>query len=264
MSDDPIKTKVREQFGRAAANYSTSEVHARGESLDVLAELIPKMPDGEGLDIAAGAGHTAIRLAPLVRRMIASDWTPAMLEEASRLARERGVVIETCLADVEHLPFANDQFDLVTCRLAFHHFPDPAQATSEMARVLKPGGWLGFADNFIVPGVEAELAYNRFEKLRDPSHVRVQTIEELRRRWHEVGIDIVAERSLEKEFEFHSWADRQHVAPATKKELLRMLEQLPAAARDHLRPRWEGATAYFTLSEVVLVGRKQPDGSDER
>ena len=97
-----------------------------------------------------------------------------MLAETARLAKERALSnVEIRDADAEALPFPDDAFDLVTCRLAFHHFPHPDTAVHEFARVLRPGGVLGFADNIAVEDATGAAFYNEYERLRDPSHHEV-------------------------------------------------------------------------------------------
>ena len=134
MNTDDLKAKVQTQFGPAADDYASSDVHARGESLRVLLEFIKPHVEWRMLDVATGAGHTALAFAPLVKRVVATDITPAMLSKTRELAAAAGIAnLETRQADAERLPFADAEFDLLTCRLAFHHFPRPAQAMSEFA-----------------------------------------------------------------------------------------------------------------------------------
>ena len=74
--------------------------------------------------------------------------------------------------DVEALPFRDGAFDLVTCRLAAHHFADLAPAVREVQRVLRSGG--SFLVEDILGHDDAELAafITEVERRRDPSHVR--------------------------------------------------------------------------------------------
>ena len=58
------KKRVQEQFGASAAEYATSEVHAKGASLARLVELIGPQPGCQVLDVATAAGHTALAFAP--------------------------------------------------------------------------------------------------------------------------------------------------------------------------------------------------------
>jgi ubiquinone/menaquinone biosynthesis C-methylase UbiE len=251
------KDLVRAQFGRSAAAYATSDVHARGESQSILLELVRPEAAWAVLDVATGAGHTALAMAPHVARVIASDVTPEMLAETKRLAAERGIAnVETKVADAEALPFADAAFDLVTCRLAFHHFPHPVTAMRELARVLKPNGVLGFADNIAVEDTAGAAAYNAYEKLRDPSHHEVLPLSKLIALVESSGLHVEVTRSFAKEFEFHQWADRMHVSDADKLRLLDMLRTLPASAVPLLAPRFADGTAYFSLWETVLVARR--------
>ncbi len=141
-------TLVQQKFGAAAADYAASAVHAKGASLARLVELVAPQPDWRVLDVATGAGHTAIALAPHVAHVVASDITDEMLAQAGKMAADKGLAnLETARADAGALPFADQSFDLVTCRLAAHHFPDPAAFVGEAWRVLKPGGTLALVDN---------------------------------------------------------------------------------------------------------------------
>jgi ubiquinone/menaquinone biosynthesis C-methylase UbiE len=251
------KERVQAQFGRAAAAYATSDVHARGDSLTMLLELARPERPWRALDVATGAGHTALAMAPHVAHVVATDLTIEMLAETTRLARERGLAnLETQRGDAEALPFADASFDLVTCRLAFHHFPHPETAVREFARVLRPGGTLAFADNITVEDPAGADYYNAYEKLRDPSHHWVPPLSQLIARFEAAGLHVEATRSFAKEFEFEPWADRMHVSPADKARLLRMLRDVPASARPVLAPRFDGETAYFSLWEAVVVAHR--------
>jgi len=254
---DP-KARVQSQFGRAAAAYATSDVHARGDSLAMLVDLVRPQADWTVLDVATGAGHTALAMAPHVARVVATDLTAEMLAETARLAAERGLGnVETRRADAEALPFPDAAFELVTCRLAFHHFPHPETAAGELARVLRPGGTLGFADNITVEDAAGAAFYNAYEKLRDPSHHEVLPLSRLVALLERTGLHVEATRSFAKEFAFEPWADRMHVTVADKARLLDMLRAVPAGARPLLAPRFAGATASFSLWETVIVARRQ-------
>lgn len=250
------KNQVKAQFGttNALAGYATSDIHAKGESLGLLYRLVNPKADWHMLDVATGAGHTAFKFAPYVAQVIASDLTPEMLNKTAELAIERGLDnVETKIADAETLPFEANSFDLITCRLAFHHFPNPQQAMIEFERVLKPGGVLGFTDNIVVPHKQAAAYYNAYEKLRDPSHHWVYPLPRLEAMFQKAGFKINQTQKLSKELEFHQWADRQNVSDENKKKLLTMMRQIPAELQPLFAPRWTEETMYFSLWEIVLV-----------
>ena len=66
---------VEKQFGGAAADYAASAVHASGPSLGRTLALVSPQPHWHALDVATGAGHTAMAFAPHVASVIASDIT---------------------------------------------------------------------------------------------------------------------------------------------------------------------------------------------
>ena len=262
------KSLVQQQFGAHAAAYATSTVHAKGASLGRLVELVQPQPAWQALDVATGAGHTAAAFAPHVARVIASDLTAEMLQEAAKLARAKGFAnMETAQADAEALPFEDGRFDLVTCRIASHHFPDIPAFVGEVWRILKAGGTLALVDNIApdalsTPGFssaelyDAALTYNAFEKIRDPSHGRCLGMAE----WSEVlsdgGFKVVHTERLPKDMEFQPWAERMGRDAATVERLTSMLVDGTPALQAFLKPRREAEKLWFTLDEAILIARK--------
>ena len=262
------KDLVQQQFGAHAAAYATSSVHAKGASLGRLVELVKPVRDWQALDIATGAGHTAAAFAPHVARVIASDLTEEMLQEAKKLAAAKGLAnMETARADAEALPFADARFDLVTCRIAAHHFPHVARFVAEARRILKPGGTFALVDNISpdalsTPGFsEAELrdaasTYNAFEKLRDKSHGRCLGLGEWGGVITAAGLDVRHREILPKDMEFAPWAARMEADAATTARLRSMLEDGAPALKAFLRPRADAGALWFTLDEAILIARR--------
>lgn len=266
------KSLVQSQFGANAAAYATSDVHAKGESLAMLVAMAGPRHDWIGLDVATGAGHMALAFAPHVARMIASDITQEMLDETRALAAERGLAnIETTFAPAERLPFPDQSFDLVCCRLAAHHFADPVAFVSEAARVLKPGGTLALVDNVspdaaMLPELDrdalrlAGIVYNQFEKLRDPSHGRALTAAEWIELVEDAGLEVAGQQVVPKEMAFVPWVERMQCDAATVARLLAMLDRAAGNARGglvaFLMPRDQAGDIWFSLRELVLVARK--------
>jgi len=262
------KSLVQQQFGAHAAAYATSTVHAKGASLSRLVELVQPKSTWQALDVATGAGHTALAFAPHVARVIASDLTAEMLVEAAKLAKAKGFAnMDTAPADAEALPFEDARFDLVTCRIAPHHFPDIPTFVAEVWRTLKPGGTFALVDN-ISPDAEstpgfsstelrgAALTYNAFEKLRDPSHARCFGMEEWTKVLTDAGFSVVHKERLPKDMEFQSWAERLGSDPATIERLRSMLTDGSPALQAFLKPRTERGKFWFTLDEALLIARK--------
>ena len=126
-------------------------------------------------------------LARVARHVTGIDLTPAMLEQARALQRQQGLENLTWQeGDVLPLPYADHSFSIVSTRFAFHHFEDPLAVLKEMRRVCRPGGRVVVADS--APAAGKADAFNRMERLRDPSHVRALSPEELRALFTEAGL----------------------------------------------------------------------------
>jgi ubiquinone/menaquinone biosynthesis C-methylase UbiE len=264
------KSLVQSQFGANATNYATSRVHAKGASLARLVELVKPGRDWQVLDVATGAGHTALAFAPHVAHVTASDITPEMLRETAKLAAEKGLAnIETASADAEAMPFVDSHFDLVTCRIAPHHFPSIPRFAAEVWRVLKPGGIFALVDNVApdpstTPGFardelrHADQAYNAFEKLRDPSHGRALTTAEWLEIARDTGFDVVHSEHQAKAMEFAGWCKTMAVPADTVPKLAAMLREARPALAAFLMPAERDGQLTFTLAEFILIGRKRP------
>jgi ubiquinone/menaquinone biosynthesis C-methylase UbiE len=262
------KSLVQEQFGTHAAAYATSTVHAKGASLARLVELVKPESHWHVLDIATGAGHTALAFAPHVASVIASDLTARMLEQAAKLCAAKGIDnVETALADAEALPFEDARFDLVTCRIAAHHFPDVPTFVAEVWRVLSGGGVFALVDNISpdaesTPGFssaelrDAALVYNTFEKIRDPSHARCLGMAEWAEMLSDTGLEVLHKERLPKDMEFQPWAERLGTDAATIERLRAMLTEGTPALKAFLKPRLEDGKLWFTLDEAIVIARK--------
>ena len=90
-----IKQAVHDQFGKAAKEYKTSQVHAAGEDLQRIVELVKKNTGANALDAGCGAGHTAVAIAPHVQAVVALDLTADMLAQVELLATEKDCLLYT-------------------------------------------------------------------------------------------------------------------------------------------------------------------------
>lgn len=173
MTLDAAQKASLEQFDRQSRNYGPT--HILSDTSDIADALRP-LANGSGksaLDIATGGGHTAAFLAANGWTVTASDLSPAMLDRASELAAGRGLQITTARHEAEHLPYADASFDLVTCRLAAHHFSNPPEFVRESARVLRSGGHFLLIDGTVPDDSPKAVRWmESVEKLRDPSHGR--------------------------------------------------------------------------------------------
>lgn len=265
MTSDPGKPTTgtaqrlsQQRFGQFAEAYVTSAPHATGADLERLLALARPQPDWVMLDIATGGGHTVITFAPHVARVVASDLTPPMLEAAQAHITAQGVTNVTFRqAAAEDLPFDDADFDLVTCRIAPHHFADAARFVAEAARVLKPGGLLLVQDHLVAEEPLIARYTEAFEKLRDPSHNRAYTEDEWRAMFAAAGLKVSHAEPMVKELNYDAWAARQGVTPHTRACLNALVALAPPAAKAWMNPQaWGTPEATYSCHHLILRGEK--------
>ena len=171
-------------WSKRAEAYRDSDAHREGRDLELFAEWA----EGEtGLDVATGGGHVARVLRAAGLEVVTIDPAPGMKP--------------TVVSRAEEIPFADSSFDVVACRVAAHHFQDPAGALKEMARVSR--GLVLIADNLYL-GEDGEEA----DVLHDPTHVRNYSEDEWREMFESAELDVEAFEREDKRIDFQGWLDR--------------------------------------------------------
>jgi SAM-dependent methyltransferase len=206
-------------WSERAQLYRESEAHREGEDLDLIVEW------SEGaenvLDVATGGGHVARRLREAGINVVTVDPAPGM--QADVLSR------------AEDIPFADDSFDVVACRVAAHHFEDVPKALAEMARVSRDRV-------IVVDNAFLDDSVEEADRVRDPSHVRNYTEDEWRGFFEAAGLRVDQLRHLDKPIEVEPWLERagSHGAEAERvRELL----------GDRIENGW------ITLERLAIRGR---------
>lgn len=173
QSLDRRQSASAEQFNRQAACYGKSHILADTRDIEEVLGNLEVPGGGRALDVATGGGHTALWLARHGWEVTAGDVAVRQLESTRKLCAEAGFHIETRVFPAEDIPFPHQSFELVTVRVAPHHFSSPAKFIGEAARVLKPGGHFMLIDGSVPDDdPETEEWLHRVEKWRDPSHGR--------------------------------------------------------------------------------------------
>ncbi len=253
------KSLSRARYTRFADGYVTSETHAKGSDLDRLLAIAQPQPHWQALDIATGGGHTALKFAPHVAHVVASDLTPRMLQKARQfIVVQQGVAnVSFKGADAENLPFDDEQFDLLTCRIAPHHFPDAQRFLRECARVLKQGGMLILQDQVLPDDAEAARYVDAFERLRDPSHNRAFNADEWQAMCARAGIAVEYSEQYVKRHDFLPWVQRQGNDDSTIAALIQLMREAPLIAREWLDPQdWGSDSATFVNRHILIRGRR--------
>ena len=246
--------RVQAQFGAIADAYVARPGHAGGDDLEQLAAWGRALSPTRVLDMATGGGHTALAFAPIARRVIACDVTEPMLRAARGLLRERGAASATCVAgDVDALPFGDGAFDLVTCRIAAHHFADVAAAVREVRRVLRPGGSFLLQDILGHDDGEAAAFITEVERRRDPSHVRAYRAVEWKAFLRAAGLTMMDSTVVAKGRPWDEWTTRTRMTPEARRDLEAFVLAAPERCRAAFDVRvGDGRVESFT-DRMLLV-----------
>ena len=249
------KPSSRDQFSPVAEKYLTSAVHSNADALRRLVELV-QPTKGEVLDVGTGAGHTAYTFAPHVNEVVAFDLTPEMLAIVEREAKAKNLPnISTQLGDAQDMPFEENTFDGVTCRVAAHHFPKVENFVKEVARVLKPNGWFMLADTVSPEDDPAAQIVNEVEELRDPSHVYNLKVSQWRHLLEENGLAVTVFEQHRKNLDYQDWLDRMKVPEATRPVLERKIFDSKGLVRQYFMPATDG-NPRFDLIEGLFLATK--------
>ncbi len=249
---------VQDSFGPSAKLYGTSAIHNNTKELAALVELANPQPTDVLLDVATGAGNTALAFAPHCAEVIALDITPEMLAEVERRAKDLEFHnVQTSLANATKLPFENSHFDIVTNRLAFHHFPDVQKAVSEVHRVLKQGGKFLISDNYSPENDSLAADLDEVERLRDPSHHWSLKIPEWKKVITEAGfeIDFFAEKDQWStvRMNFVEWMERIRTPAENRARLTEIFSNMNQPIAQFLSIEPEDGQITFSLPRFTLL-----------
>ena len=225
------------------------------------------------LDIAAGGGALSIPAARLGADVLATDFSPAMVELIKLKAQQQGLPnLQARIMDGTALDLDDDAFDVTCSQLGVLLFPDRRKGLSEMARVTRPGGkgvMVVFGPpqrvQFVSLFFQAlRAAIPNFSLPQNSPLFSLQNPGDLRREMEEAGFrDIQVEtvdNSLEVQSADHLWTTMQSSAPAIAGLLSQFSEEQQTAARralgDLLRTQFGGGPAKLIAETHVGVGMK--------
>jgi ubiquinone/menaquinone biosynthesis C-methylase UbiE/8-oxo-dGTP pyrophosphatase MutT (NUDIX family) len=208
------------------------------------------------LDVACGPGVLTCAFGQVAHQVTGIDLTPAMIEQAKNLQQSKRLANLTWhIGDVLPLPFSDATFSLVFTRYSFHHFLDPKTVLAEMIRVCSSGGRVAVVDVFTSSKEQAE-AFNGMEKLRDPSHVRALSLEELTNLFQEAGLHSVRRHFYKHEFGLEPVLKGSFPKPGDADKIRQLFEDDLGVNRLGLGIHRRGGDIHFAYPIVILVGQK--------
>jgi SAM-dependent methyltransferase len=251
---DAHARRVQAQFGPSAAAYVTSASHAGGDDLARLLAWGRACRPGRALDVATGGGHTALAFASVAAEVVAFDLTEPMLQAARDFIRGRGATnVAFAAGDVAALPFHDGTFDVVTCRIAPHHFPDVAAAVRQIHRVLRAGGSFLLQDILGHDDPDANAFITEVERRRDPSHVRAYRASEWKAFLRAAGLTVIDEGVVRKIRVWDEWTGRTRMTPEALRDLEALVRQAPERCRAAFDFELAGDQIVSFTDRMILV-----------
>ena len=248
---------IVDQFSKQAIAFSTAKTIANATALQLLIDAVGAGPDDTVLDVACGGGNVVCAFAGIVRHATGIDMTPAMLDHARAMARERKLDnVSWDQGQATALPYADGAFTIVVTRFSFHHFIDPLAVLREMVRVCAPGGRVLVADMHTSTDPAKGAEFNRMEGLRDPSHVRALPVAELKALFPAAGLPEAKIRFYELRDELENLLGRSFPNPGDSD---RIREIFRTSARDDrlgIPVRLEGSHVNYAYPVAVLAATR--------
>jgi SAM-dependent methyltransferase len=222
---------IIDEFTHQSERFNVAPVMNSAETLDTLVAFLPLTPAASWLEVACGPGIVSRALAPRVGSVLGLDLTPAMIEIAQREAARAGLTnARFAVGDATRLDRPDQAVDGAVTRFSLHHIPLPGRVVAEMARVVRPGGWVCLADH-ITSDDGAEAAWHQeVERLRDPSHWACLTPAMLIALGAAASLLFRQERVLPFALDFEEWLSRGSGGPEMRPLIEQALAARPAGA----------------------------------
>jgi ubiquinone/menaquinone biosynthesis C-methylase UbiE len=249
--------RVLDQFSQQAEAYAALVNKASGPAQDPLIAALAATPTDRVLDVGCGSGQFAVAIAPFVAQVTGVDLTPAMLDKARVHQAKAGVAnVDWLQADSTALPVADGAFDIVTSRSMFHHAADPAATLAEMRRACAPGGRIAVLD--LTPTAEKSPAFDAVELLRDPSHARTLTAEQLRALGAGLGLEELAVQTRGSDLPLEMTLATSFPGPGVLERVRELYARDAASGADifGLKARQQDGQVWVTYPMTMVIWRR--------
>jgi ubiquinone/menaquinone biosynthesis C-methylase UbiE len=230
------------------------------------------------LDVAGGAGEPSLTIAERLGpggSVMCTDAIAEMVEAARAEAASRGLTnVEFRQCTAESLPFADESFDVVVSRLGAMFFPDPSAACTEMLRVTKPGGAIGFVvwhkselNPFchIVSDVVARHVPADPPDPDAPDAFRFAELGKLASILKQAGGTEVTDKVLHFQMQVRItpdqfWAIRSEISETLRTKLAKLSDaeraQIAEEVREGIRPFFPNDRMNFPTQMIIVTGKK--------
>jgi hypothetical protein len=138
----------------------------------------------------------------------------------------------------------------------FHHFAEPAAVLAEMKRVCVPGGRIVVIDTTLEPA--KAIAFDRVEKLRDPSHIHFMPAEVIRNMGRDAGLEELAFRKHATPLPFEAVLATSFPAPGNLERVRGLVKEDAVSGADAfgLQAREENGEMVVTYTNAMTIWRR--------
>ncbi len=252
---ESAQKKTRQLFGRKSEQYDKSSLLVNQDNLSSIIEMSGITAGKRVLDVATGTGYMAIAAADTGAEVIATDFTPAMLNKTAEALSHKANA-DMALTDADRLAFYSDAFDVVTCRVSIHHFANPQIAIGEMARVCKPGGRVVIMDVVSSEDKAKSKLHNQMGKMRDFSEVRQWPCSELEGMIESSGLNTIQIESWKHQMAFDEWIRLGGADEDTSKVIREMMIDSIEGDKADMNPQIVDGELFFTWTTAILIAVK--------
>lgn len=257
-ASNPHLQAVQHQFRRQAEIYAKIAVVNDPDRLSHIVSISGVGKSDRVLDVASGPGFVAMAFAPHCASVIGIDATDRFVAHATAEAASRRLDnVSFTLGEAERMAYADEAFDVVVCRFAFHHFPEPAAVLSEIRRLVRPGGSIVIVDMLASEDPAKASYHNEMERLCDQSHARALPGSEFERMFARFGLELTYKQTFKSTFSIEDWI--AHGAPTAycATRIVAMMEASVAEDKCGLSVRITNGKMYFSLIGASYVMRRR-------
>lgn len=254
MDDLQRLALLERQFRRRPQAYRGAPGSGELKFIAFLVSTAGAGRDDRVLDVACGSGAMTLAFADRCGRSVGIDIMAPALAQARVTAAERALTnAEFTLGELERMPFGDGAFTGAACRFSFHHFVNPARVFAEMARVVRPQGWMVIADMTASEEQPKAELHNELERLADSTHARTLAVSEFESIFAENGFRTVMKIARDSRTTLDDWIGFNDTPPDDAARIRELMEASLDGDRAGLRAIRDGATIHTIRTSTVFV-----------
>ncbi len=250
--------QIHKSFAQQSETFDVTRMNVyRRKHMEHMIDVLSPLDETSILEVAAGTCACGRALAESADVVTCLDTTPEMLEVGKKAAKESNLSnLVYVVGDAAALPFLSGSFDLTLCRLAFHHIPEYKTPFAEMVRVLRHGGRLALVD-LIAPEESLRKTKDDIERLRDPSHAKTLSWEEMLALFEEAHLTVSTCEQTDLPVTLDDWLDVTDVSPAVADEIRQKLHaEMGGGEKTGFDPYEKDGQLCFDQHWLMIIAEK--------